>query len=160
MYLIECLMNSPSALLKSALNSEFHLFIDNSCETGGVSVAPPHIPQRKQRQSRNHHIWRARHSTYGHWRQVWFSYRARGCLGLSHVFVLNDVMSRARTHPCPQSASSEGREKAEFVILVRLMLRFLRPLHYCFFTQRSKTLPFRYDTLYDTDVADFTAEQK
>lgn len=116
----ENLLNSPSGLLKS--DSQFHLFIDNSWERGGVPLTPPCVPQKERRQRRNDHIWPARHSSYGHWRQTWFSYRARGRLGLSRVFVLNDVMPRVKTRPSlpptPWNGSIQrkvGRSDADYL---------------------------------------------
>lgn len=75
----------------------FTCFIDNSWPRGGVDKAPPSLPRNNRRQrGRKRHIRAARHSSYGHWRQGWFSYGARGTLGLSRVLVLNDVMPEAR----------------------------------------------------------------
>ena len=109
----ENLLNCPSGLLKSDSDSQFHLFIDNSWERGGVTGTPPCVPQKERRQRRNDHIWPARHSSYGHWRQTWFSYRARGRLGLSRVFVLNDVIARVKTRPSLPPSSALKRQHSE-----------------------------------------------
>lgn len=41
------LLYSPAGRFKSALDSYFHLFIDNSCEEGVASAAPPNFHRRK-----------------------------------------------------------------------------------------------------------------
>lgn len=91
---------------------EFHSFIDNSCERGGVGVHPPRSFSIGIATSQTETPYKVcRHSSYGRWRQAWFSYRARGCGGYPVCFCAK--WRHATSDNCPKTETEDLRGNSE-----------------------------------------------